>query len=113
MFDSLPKDATKALAWEWSQYQPYFDALLARELNASNVEAWLADVSAVLYLLSEVSQRLDVAMTIDTTDAESEKLFLHFIEEIIPEARKQENEINLKLLKSGLKVKGMEVALRH
>jgi oligoendopeptidase F len=113
MFDTLPKDATQALSWEWAQYQPYFDALLARELTPQTLDAWLADASKVLNLLSEVSQRLDVAMTVDTTDTVSEELFLHYIEHIVPEARKQENELNLKLLKSGLKPAGMEVALRE
>jgi oligoendopeptidase F len=112
MFDSLPKDATQALNWEWSQYQPYFDALLARDLSSETVNDWLADATKVMNLLSEVSQRLDVAITVDTNDAESEKLFLHFIEDIVPNARKQENELNLKLLKSGLEPAGMEVALR-
>src|SRR5262245_13421634 len=89
MFDSLPKDATQALAWEWSQYQAYFDALLAREINAQNIEAWLLDVTKVMCVLSEVTQRLDVAMSVNTADSAAEKLFLHFNEQIVPEWRKQ------------------------
>lgn len=112
MFSSLPKDAKEALAWEWSQYQPYFDALLATEITAQNVNDWLKDATSVLNLISEVSQRLDVAMTVDTNDSESEKLFLHFIEDIVPQSRRQEDALNRKLLETGLDVAGMEVALR-
>ena len=60
MFEQLPKQVELVYDWTWDSYQPFFDDLLARELNAGTIEAWLQDWSTVSKVLHETYARLSV-----------------------------------------------------
>lgn len=109
---SLPANVTAAYTWEWEQYKPYYDDLLERSLSAETVDAWLRDLTTIDSFLSEMGQRLNVAITCDTTDEQAEAAYLHYIENIAPSWRIVHNQIDLKLLQSGLVPEGMTVPLR-
>lgn len=112
MFNVLIDSVENALDWGIDQYQPYFDELMKRELNAASIEAWLQDWSRLLKLTHEVYSRLYVATTIDTTDTAAEQRFERFIEQVQPVLQTLNNTLNTKLVESGLEPEGFEVPLR-
>lgn len=102
MFDSLPSNALDALDWTGAQYQPYFDHLLARELDATSITDWLADWSKLGRLAQEVASRINVATTVDTTDRAAEARHTMFYETVHPILLRNNNAMNQKLTDSGL-----------
>ncbi len=113
MFENLPKDANVALEWSFDKFQPYLDALLARDLTANNVDAWMTDWSAIGKLMSEVAIRLQVATTQYTEDEAIEARFNAFMENVYPQAMTYTDKLNRKLLDSGLQPANFEVPLRN
>src|SRR5215472_16521122 len=109
---TLPTDWREARAWPWSRFAPYYDDLLARELSAANVDAWLADWSAVASLLDEINTRFTVATTADTADAESERLYQTFLDEVVPQQMAAEQRVKQQLLASGLEPADFAVPLK-
>lgn len=113
MFDTLPQDAREALEWDITRFQPYFDDLLARPLTADTVTDWLADWSHLARVTMEVSSRLEVATTVDTTDAAAEARYTAFFEHVFPHLIRINNQLNQKLVASGLEPAGFTVPLRN
>lgn len=109
----LPKNALEFMSWEWSQIEPYYQALTDQGINQENVSGWLANWSRLSELISETYSRLYVATTIDTTDQDSETRYNRFLDEIFPRAQAAEQVLKEKLVKSNLEVKGFEVPLRN
>lgn len=112
MFDTLPTDARAVMGWEWERFQPFYEDLAARGLDAKTVDAWLADWSNVARLLREAGSRLSLEHDLDTRDAEVERRYFHYIETIAPAADRAEQVLREKLLASGLEPEGMAVPLR-
>src|SRR6266498_2232470 len=112
-FQSLPTDAKSILALTWSDYEPYYKELEARELSKKNVEAWLDDWSRLAATADEHYWRLYIATTVNTADKESEEQFNHYVEEIQPATKTAEQKLKDKLLDSGLSPKSFETALRR
>ncbi|QPC84322.1 M3 family oligoendopeptidase [Phototrophicus methaneseepsis] len=110
--NALPDSALDMLDWTWEQYKPYADALLEQEVTDETVEQWLADWSAFGRLLYETYNRLYVALTVDTTDEAVEARFNRFIEDVMPEMQVVTDQLNRKLLESGLEPEALEVPLR-
>ncbi|MCC7207124.1 MAG: M3 family oligoendopeptidase [Anaerolineae bacterium] len=113
MFESLPKSAQQVQDWSAEQYQPYFQDLIDRPLNADNVSAWLADWTRIAELAGEVFSRLNLATSQDTTDEDAEKRFLAFSEHVLPALQVADQELKEKLLASGLQPDGFEIPLRN
>ena len=113
MFESLPKTAHEVMDWEWAQFEPYAKELETRQLTAANVDGWLADWSHLAELVDEVYARLYVATTVDTTDAEAERLYNRFLDDIFPQAMAAEQKLKEKLLAAALKPAGFDVQLRN
>src|SRR6266498_5172158 len=111
-FQSLPTDAKSILALTWSDYEPYYKELEARELSKKNVEAWLDDWSRLAATADEHYWRLYIATTVNTADKESEEQFNHYVEEIQPATKTAEQKLKDKLLASKLSPKSFETALR-
>jgi len=112
MFDTLPTDARTVMAWEWSRFQPFYDDLAARAVDADTVGAWLADWSRIARLLREAGSRISLAHDLDTRNAEAERRYFHYIETIAPPADRAEQVLREKLLASGLEPEHMAVPLR-
>jgi oligoendopeptidase F len=112
MFDRFPSHAETALDWTAADYQPFLEDLQHRDLTPDTVDQWLKDWSQVNKLSQEVSSRLSVATSIDTTDKQAEGRYEHFIGQVQPALRKLNNNLNIKLVESGLKPEGFEIPLR-
>ncbi|MGB8983799.1 MAG: M3 family oligoendopeptidase [Anaerolineales bacterium] len=111
-FDSLPKAAQSILALKWTDYEPYYQELEARELSEKNIESWLDDWSRLAATVDEHYWRLNIATTVDTADQQAEGQYNRYIEEIQPAAKTAEQRLKTRLLASGLSPKHFETALR-
>ena len=110
---TLPTRAAEFLDWTWEKFEPYIADLGGRALAAANVEEWLADWTAVSDVLSETGQRLSVATTLDTTDAEAERRYNAYLDGIYLKARAAEQALKAKFLAAGVAPAGFEVPLRN
>jgi oligoendopeptidase F len=113
VFDKLPADAMALADAPWSDLEPYYTDLAARELSAGNVEQWLTDWSHLSERIWEAFSRLQVATTVDTTDETARKRFERFLEELYPVIQKADHALDEKLLASGLEPVGMAIPLRN
>lgn len=112
MFTSLPKDATGILDWQWSDVQPYYDDLQQRTLNAQTVDQWAADWSAIHSLVDEIYNRYYVATSVNTADAEAQRRFNLYLDNVQPQFKTAEQALKKKLLASGLCPKGFDLQLK-
>lgn len=110
---SLPERAADFLDWPWEQIEPAYNELAERSIDAANVAAWLGDWSRLAELLYERYQRLWVATTVDTNDADAKKRYEAYLDEIYPHSQAAEQRLKEKLLHSGLQVDGFEIPLRN
>ncbi len=72
---------------DWAQLEPLFDLLEKRAASvasAQELERWALDGSELMAAIGEEGSRRHILMTCQTDDAEREKRFLHFIENIAP-----------------------------
>ena len=72
---------------DWDQIAPLYDQLEARVATwkcDGCVEQWLLDWSELSAALDEEASRRYIAMTCHTDNAEAEKAYLHFVENIEP-----------------------------
>ncbi len=72
---------------DWTQLAPLFDTLETRAPqcdSAAALERWLLDWSELNAALDEESSKRSIAMTCHTDNAEAEKAYLHFVENIEP-----------------------------
>jgi oligoendopeptidase F len=112
-FQALPTEANSILALTWSDYEPYYKDLEARELNEGNIQAWLDDWSTLAATADEHYWRLYIATTVNTANEESEDQFNHYIEDIQPAAKTAEQKLKDKILASGLSPKSFETGLHR
>lgn len=112
MLESLPKNESEILDLNWVDLEPYYQDLTGRELDQETVHQWLTDWSSLIDLGSEMYARLNVAVTLDTTDEVAEASFNAFLENIYPAAQSANQVLREKLLASGLEPAGFEIPLR-
>jgi len=112
LFDKLPSDAHSFMTWSWSQIEPYFTELLDRELNPENISIWLSDWTRISDLISERYARLNVAITLDTTDENAEKNFYDFLDDIYPHSQSSNQKVKDKMLASGIEPDSFDVPIR-
>lgn len=109
----LPNNVQEFSTWDWTKIEPYYAWLQEIELDARNVNAWLADWSQLTALMDERYQRLQLATTQNTADSEIETTFNHFVEEIYPQYQAAEQTLKENLIASGLTPNGFEIPLRN
>jgi len=110
----LSETACQFSNWTWAEIEPLMGELAERPLEASNLEAWLADWSHLRSLVEEASARLEVAAARDTSDTAAEARFHAFREEIYNPALAADQRIVQHLLHSDLRApRGFETALRR
>ena len=101
------------LTWGWVDFEPFYKELEKEQLTSLNIKDWLANWTAIFDLADELYNRLYVATSVNTTDQESTKLFDTFMEDTFPKWKASEQKLKEKLLASGLRVPGFEIALRN
>ena len=75
---------------DWPQVAPLFDELevrAARAITAAELERWLIDWSELCAALDEEASRRYIAMTCHTDNADAEKAYLHFVENVEPQLK--------------------------
>ncbi len=110
---NLPETTQEFMNWGWSQIEPRYRELEARELTAATVGDWLADWSRLNDLISEAQARLFIATTLDTTDEAAVSRFHTYLEQVIEPVEQAEQNLREKLLASGLQPDGFAIPLRN
>ncbi len=113
MFSDLPTSALEAMSWGVEKYQPYFDKLIATPITAENVSAWLTGWTQIAELIGEVFARLSVATNQNTADEAAEKAYFTFLDTLLPAMMVANNQLQKKLVESGLSPAGFEIPLRN
>ena len=75
---------------EWTQIAPLFDQLEVRAAQANSAaafERWLLDWCELSAALDQEGSCRNIAMTCHTDNAEAEKAFLHFVENVEPQLK--------------------------
>ncbi|MCY3781622.1 MAG: M3 family oligoendopeptidase [Chloroflexi bacterium] len=112
MFEGLPETYEHCRDWTWDEFEPLAQALVAVDLSADNVESWLDGWTQITRLYYEIGSRAFVATTVDTSDEAAVERYRIFNDHIQPEYSRVQNQLNRKLVESGLQPAGMEIALR-
>ncbi|MGD0208803.1 MAG: M3 family oligoendopeptidase [Verrucomicrobiota bacterium] len=95
-FGKLPAHKARTLVpqtidlGDWPQIAPLFDQLETRAAqcqSAADLERWLLDWSELTAALDEEAARRYIAMTCHTDNAEAEKAYLHFVENVEPQLK--------------------------
>ncbi len=113
MLKNLPSTPEAILKMEWADYEPHFKLLEETQLTIENSDDWLLGWSALADRLDEQYTRLYVATTQFTNDKEIEKRFNHFVEDIQPQSRVEEQKLKEKILVSGLQLKNFHMGLKR
>ena len=94
----LPVDAVVS---NWEGIEPWFQALLKREIAApSELEKWLSDVGELNAAVGQEGVKRYVAMTCQTDDLACEAAYLDYVREIEPRLKPLVNAIREKYLDS-------------
>lgn len=112
MPEPLPQDMRVFMDWSWEQIGAHYAALDARPLMEASLPGWLDEWSALTRRVVEMRERLYVATTRNTADAEAEQRYNRYLNEIFPASEAAEQALKEKLLASGLEPAGFEVTLR-
>ena len=111
-FTLLPEDPAIFMSWTWADIEPYYQSLEDTSISNVNIREWLTDWTAIGDRISEWYSRLNLAVTIDTTDLEIEARYNSFLDEIYLPAQAADQKLKRKLLDSGLEPEGFEIPLR-
>jgi oligoendopeptidase F len=113
MLASLPTQATDILDYTWADIAPHAEAFRQRDITADTLDSFLRDLTAFLRLIGEMGSRIYVATTENTQDEVAKRRFMTLIQEIQPQMSRFENDMNLKLLNSGLEPADYYPVLRY
>ena len=97
----------------WDEILPLYEALAACPLDATNVEKWLADWTALEEALEEARSLAEIAYSGDTNDPTKEAAHLRFAGEIGPRHEEQIVRLAGRLLDLGYRRPDLEPALRR
>ncbi|HMJ65757.1 MAG TPA: M3 family oligoendopeptidase, partial [Candidatus Binatia bacterium] len=101
-FGELPPYAKRGFvpdhfdANNWDHIAPLYDQLETRApaiKTVAELEGWLLDWSELRGVLDEAGARRYIAMTCHTDDPEAEKAYLHFIENILPQIKPRQFQL--------------------
>jgi oligoendopeptidase F len=106
------EDTTDFIGWPWPDIEPFYRELEARPIDAAGAVQFLADWSALAERLDETNQRLIVATTRNTADAEAQKLSDSFFGDVYLHAQEADQRLKKKLLALGVEIEGFEVPLQ-
>jgi oligoendopeptidase F len=102
-FDALPAHRPRRFVPEgidlgdWSQIAPLFDQLEARAqacATAADLEHWLLEWGELSAAIDEESSKRYIAMTCHMDNAEAEKAYLHFVENVEPQLKPRQFKLS-------------------
>src|SRR5215217_1235001 len=81
----VPQDLDLA---DFSKIEPLYQALLKRPVDSAELlEKWLADASELTAVIDEYGSRRYIDKSCHTDDAQIEKAYLHFVENVEPQIK--------------------------
>ncbi len=84
---------------DWSQLEPLYRQLLDRPIRTrEELDAWLADFSALYATVAEYGSRKSIAHACHTDDPQVEKEYLHYVEQVSPKLKPMFFKLQQKLL---------------
>ena len=101
-FDALPAHKPRRFLpgnidlGDWDQIKPLFDRLEQRAAACkavADLEGWLLDWSELGAALDQEASKRYIAMTCHTDNADAEKAYLHFVENIEPQLKPRQFEL--------------------
>ncbi len=110
---ALPESAEAFQDATWDDVAPYYEELVGRPLDRTNVEAWLVDWSRFESLLSEAAALANFAYSCNTADGAAEAAHLRFGSEIDPRADEQRAKLQRRLVELGYVRPGLETTVRR
>jgi oligoendopeptidase F len=110
---ALPSTPDAFTAARWEDVAPYYEALAAAPVDASTVEAWLAEWSHLEALVGEAGTLAMIAYTGDTADPEKEAAYLRFSTEVFPKVDEQGVRLARRLIDLGWSRPDLETAIRR
>ncbi|MFO7323403.1 MAG: M3 family oligoendopeptidase [Chloroflexota bacterium] len=113
MFTTLNISAQEVANWSWSQIEPYFADLQARELTEATLDSWLRDWTQIAQLVLEAGERLYVASTLDTTDTARADRYHAYLDQVVEPYMAASQRLKEKLLASNLEAPGFGPSLRQ
>ncbi len=108
LWTNLPESALVYTTWSWARIEPYYTDLVARELTSAALASWLDDWSRLRALNSEGLARLSNAAAAHTSAADRQARFQAFFTEVVQPAEVYEEQLQNRLLASGLTAPGYE-----
>ena len=111
-FKTLPTNPGSILKMTWGDYEPYYNDLVSRTLDASSMGAWLEDWSVLESCVDEQFTRLQVVTSQYTANEEYQKQFDEFLDHLQPAAKAANQKLKEKFLESGLHPDGYEIPLK-
>jgi oligoendopeptidase F len=97
---------------DWPQIAPLFDQLEKRAAqcqSAADLERWLLDWSELSAALDEEAARRYIAMTCHTDNADAEKAYLHFVENVEPKLKPRQFELETICVTHPLRVELLKI----
>jgi oligoendopeptidase F len=89
----------------WATAEPYFQELIERPIaSLPELEKWLIDASELEACFDEEGTRRYTAMTCQTDDAERQQRYLHFIENVQPNAEPWRDKLRRKFVELAQKL---------
>lgn len=109
---SLPNSIQAFMELDWSQIEPFYQALIDEPLTPASLDDWMAAWSRLSELVDEYYSRLYVATTLDTGKEEVQKQYANYLDNIFPPFQVANQKLKEKLLASGLEPEGFSLQLR-
>jgi oligoendopeptidase F len=109
--ETLPQTSDDFLTAGWDDIRPYYEELAARTLD--DVPRWIEDWSALEDLVHEAGERIGIAYTTDTLDAEKERRYLEWTAETEPRLSEQRDRLARRLVESGYETPELTQVLRR
>src|SRR5690349_17335960 len=113
MLANLPETVEEVKEWRWDEFSPYYRELEEQPLTAQNIDQWLKAWTALQELTGGKFSLLNLAHTQNTADTGIQSELNELRQTLDPPVKQAEQRLTQKLLASGLKPVGMEVALRQ
>lgn len=113
MFNTLPTTYDAVKDWTWEHFKPYFDELLARDLNDSTADQFLKDWSHLGDAIDEILTRARIITTQNTADDAADAQLRTLMQTLYQPAAQAGNALNEKLLTSGVTPANFELPLKR
>lgn len=113
LFDALPDSSEEALHWQWQDFEPYAEVLRKHNLTPETLGDWLAAWSQLQRLANEVWATWLTRLDRNTQDEEAERAYQAYVADVQPNGQQLSNDLNHKLVASGLMPDGFAVVIRN